>query len=272
MRATALVSLCVSLSILAACDPADSGEPTDRLSFSPIEIDAVLDLVNDPSTDAAFLDVEIGLESRAAQQIILARNGADGVYPSSDDHPFDTIEELDTVKYVGAVALEILRNYTIDNPAPSGAIVEGVEFTAAESSAVLFGVNEATLDELDIDAQLAVDSAVAIIENAPYDSLEQLAAVPNVGKGTLTQLRAYAPVWMDLAALAGTFDGVTFEPHDAADALELANHATYEQLVAGGVYSSGARALVDNRPYDDLADVAGVSGVGPSTMQALKSM
>ena len=102
--------------------------------------------------------------------------------------------------------------------------------------------------------------------------MDELAAVQNVGKTTLTQLRAYAAEWSDLSALAGTFDGVTFEAHDAADALELANHATFEQFTAGGVYSSGARAIIEGRPYEDLAEVASTSGVGPSTMQALKSM
>jgi len=269
MRAPILLSLSI---LVAACDPSDSGDTTDRLSLSPVEVDAVLDLVNDPATNVVVLDVEVGLDRRAAQNIIIARNGADGVYPSSDDHPFDTLEELETVKFVGSFAMGNLRDYVNDHPAPSGALVDGVEFTGTESAAVLWGVNQATLEELDHDAQLASDAALSIVENAPYDSMDELAAVPNVGKTTLTQLRAYAAVWTDLSALAGTFDSVSFEAHEAADALEIANHATYEQLTAGGVYASGARAIIDNRPYDDLSEVAGTSGVGPSTMQALKSM
>jgi DNA uptake protein ComE-like DNA-binding protein len=269
MRAHFLLPLSI---FLAACDPSDSGETADRLSLSPVEIDAVLELVNDPATDVAVLDVEVGLDRRAAEHIIVARNGADGVYPSSDDHPFDTLEELETVKYVGEFAMGSLRDYVNDHPAPSGALVDGVEFTGTESSAVLWGVNQATLEELDHEVALASDTARSIVENAPYDSMDELAAVPNVGKTTLTQLRAYSAVWTDISALAGTFDGVTFEARDAADALEIANHSTFEQLTAGGVYSTGARAIIGSRPYDDLAEVASVSGVGPSTMQALKSM
>lgn len=270
MRASILSLL--SLAVLtAACDPADSGD-TDRITLSPVEVSAVLDLVNDPATDAAFLDVEVGLDHRAAANIIALRNGADGVYPSSDDHPIDTLEELETVKYVGQFAMSILRDFVNDHPAPSGALVEGVEFTAAEASAVLWGVNQATEEELDIVVKLSSDAAASLIEGAPYESMDELAAVPNVGKTTLGLLRAYSPSWTDLSALAGTFDGVEFEAHDAADALEIANHATFEQLTAGGVYASGARAIVDHRPYENLAEVAGTSGVGSSTMQALKSM
>lgn len=271
MRASVLLPVSLSL-LAAACDPADDGDTTDRISLSPVEVDAVLDLINDEATDVTVLDVEVGLDRRAAQNIITRRNGIDGVYPSSDDHEFDTLEELETVKYVGSVAMSVLRDWVNDHPAPSGALVEGVEFTAIETSAVLWGVNQATVEELDQDAQLLSTTAQSIVANAPYASMDELAAVANVGKTTLTQLRAYSVVWMDLSALAGTFDGVPFAAHDAADALELANHATFEQFTLGGMYASGARAIIDNRPYEDLADVASVSGVGPSTMQALKSM
>ena len=273
MRASITVStVLLSLAVLtAACDAPDSGD-TDRITLSPVEVSAVLELVNDPASDAAFLDVEVGLDHRAASNIIALRNGPDGVYPSSDDRPFDTLEELETVKYVGQFAMSILRDFVNDHPAPSGAFVDGVEFTGTERAAVLWGVTQATEEELDDVVQLASDTAASIIEHAPYDSMDELAAVPNVGKTTLTQLRAYSASWSDLSALAGTFDGIEFEANDAAAALELANHATFEQLTAGGVYASGARALVDHRPYENLSEVAGVSGVGSSTMQALKSM
>ena len=269
MRLHALLSLSL---LLAACDAPDDGDTTERLTLSPVEIDAVLDLVNDPATDVDTLDVEVGLDRRAAVNIITTRNGADGQFPSSDDHPFDTLEELETVKYVGATTMSRLRDWVVDHPAPTGALVEGVEFTAVEKTAVLWGVNTSTLEELDVDVALARDTAESILERGPYESLDDLAAVPNVGASTLKQLRAYAPIWADISALAGTFDGVPFEAHDAADALELANHATYEQLTAGGMYSSGAKAIIANRPYENLDEVAAVTGVGPSTMQALKNL
>lgn len=267
--------LCLSLSVLAAAcqvEGHDRSQPFDRTSVSPVEIDAMLSFLNDPATDLAMLDDEIGIESRAAAEIIAHRNGPDGIFPSGDDHRFDTLEELDAVKFVGNMAMTMLREYVADHPAPSGSLVEGVEFTATENSAVLWGVNSATLEELDQTVALSSRAAESLLENAPFETMDELAAAPYVGKSTLLQLRAYAPSWSDLAALAGTFDGVEFEAHDAADALELANHATYEQLTAGGMYSSGARAIVEHRPYESLAEVASVSGVGSSTMQALKGL
>lgn len=253
-----------------ACADVATDRDQDRLQVSPVEVTAVLELVNDVDTTVDFLDHEVGLERRAAQGIIATRNGADGVYPSADDHAFDSLEELELVKYVGMSAMTDLRDYAIDHPAPSGVLVEGVEFTAVENASVLWGVNGALLEELDVDAGLSSTAAQSIVANAPFATMDQLAAAPYVGKATLLALRNYSPVWADISALAGTFDGVAFDGRQAADALEVANHATFEALTAAGVYSTGARAIVDNRPYEDLAEVAATSGVGPSTMSALK--
>jgi DNA uptake protein ComE-like DNA-binding protein len=265
-----LVIATVTVLFAPACADVASDAANDRLVVSPVEVSAVLDLVNDARTDVDFLDLEVGLERRAAQGIIATRNGADGIYPSQDDHAFDSLEEIDLVKFVGASAMTNLRDYAIDHPAPSGTLVEGVEFTAVENAAVLWGVNGASFAELDLDAALSSTAAQSIIDHAPFATVEDLAAAPYVGKATLLALRNYSPVWTDISALAGTFDGVAFDGREAADALEFANHATFETLTAAGMYSNGARAIVDNRPYEDLAEVSATAGVGPSTMSALK--
>jgi DNA uptake protein ComE-like DNA-binding protein len=264
-------TLALALLATTACNETITGAQSDRLVISPVEVTAVLDLVNDPKTTVAFLDVEVGLDRRAAQNIIADRAGVDGVFPSADDRRFDTLEELELVKLVGPAAMELLRDYVIDHPAPSGTFVEGVEFTAVEKESVLWGINGASFEELDIDAGLPSTTARSIVDNAPYGTIEELAAAPHVGKATLLALRGYSPVWADISALAGTFDGVVFDGREAFEALEVANHATHEQLTAAGAYSAGARAIIDNRPYEDLAEVAATSGVGASTMAALKN-
>lgn len=255
-----------------ACANVSNDVDSDRLVISPVEVSAVLDLVNDVKTTVALLDSEVGLDKRAAQNIIATRNGADGVYPSNDDHAFDTLEEIELVKQVGATTMQRLLDYAVDHPAPSGTLVEGVQFTAVEHSAVLWGVNGTNLEELDFDVKLSSTAAKSIMDNAPYASIEELAAAPFVGKATLLALRSFSPSWSDISALAGKFDNVVFDGREAADALENANHATFEGLTAAGVYSAGANALVNNRPFEDLAEVAATSGVGPSTMTVLKSM
>ncbi|MBK8237193.1 MAG: hypothetical protein IPK74_16735 [Deltaproteobacteria bacterium] len=243
-----------------------------RLDITPAESQALLALLNAPATTVELLDLEIGLDRRAAVAIIGHRNGTDGNLGTADDHRFDTLEEVESVKYVGVASMQRLHDWVLDHPVPAGALVEGVEFTADEAASVLWGVNSADVAELDIDVALSSTAARSLVEHAPYASLDELAAAPNVGKATLLALRGFAPAWGDLSVLAGSFDGVTFEAREAADALELANHSTFEDLVGLGVYATGAHAVIDHRPYASLADVAAVAGVGPSTMQALKAL
>ncbi|MBM4388120.1 MAG: hypothetical protein FJ088_10310, partial [Deltaproteobacteria bacterium] len=46
-----------------------------------------------------------------ATNIIAHRNGADKAYGTEDDNPFDSIEELDSVPYVGSTIIAKLEAY-----------------------------------------------------------------------------------------------------------------------------------------------------------------
>jgi hypothetical protein len=98
--------------------------------------------------------------------------------------------------------------------------------------------------------------------------------VAYVGASALSALRDAAPgFWSAMTstqpALAGTFDGVRFDEATATVALEIANEATRDELVAHGVSSTAAGHIIDGRPYTTLAAVAETSGVGTATMSAL---
>src|SRR3954462_3665148 len=93
---------------LLACGPltADElgedgrGESAAALSLSPASAAQILAFVNYPGTDLALLDSKVGLDRRAASNLLTHRNGADAVSPSNDDTLFKTIAELDAVPYV----------------------------------------------------------------------------------------------------------------------------------------------------------------------------
>ena len=71
----------------------------------------LLDFVNHETTTFDILDVDVGLDRRAAANIIARRDGPDEVYGTEDDDPFDTKYELDKVSYVGPSALAKLEAY-----------------------------------------------------------------------------------------------------------------------------------------------------------------
>jgi len=276
-----LSCLSSSLLVLAATgclaggvvDDPDTSPSEYVTALSSTSAQQILELVNYPGTDVYTLDVVVGLDSRAATNIIAARNGADGVAPSADDVAFTTIEQLDAVPQVGDATFAKLEAYAAAHPAPAGEVVEQVEFTGWESESVVWGVNHATLAEL--DATIEARAASLLAARRPFSTVAQMGPVPYVGAATLRQLRDGAPRWWigmhGGTLLGGTFDGVTFDGATAGVALQIANEASVAQLTDNGVTSAPASAIVDGRPFTTLAQVADVRGVGTSTMNALKA-
>lgn len=281
-KLTKLTSLIALASAIAACS-ADAGTGDDfggGAKLEPVtmpehEAALVVQFVNDPATTVDLLDTDVGIDRRAAQNIIAHRNGPDGVYPSADDDPFDDLEELDAIPYVGEWAMAEIHDWAITHPPAQAEHVEGVQFTSHEAAAVIWGVNHASLPELDDEVGLVRQAAENLIANAPYASVTEMGAVPYVGAAALTALRNHALVWSaemgqgGEVSQAGTYDGVSFDQQTAEIALSIANTASYEQLTGNGVNSSGAHAIVDSRPHSTLAHVADSYGVGPATMRSL---
>lgn len=272
-----LAAVIAAASMLVGCGEHE-GRTTSNVSATMVplteqEKSLILAFVNDAATTVELLDITVGLESRAAEQIIVHRNGMDCIYPSADDNLFDTIDELDGVPYVGPAALQKLLDYVSAQPS-GGETVEGVVFSADEAAAVVWGVNRATVQELDVDVGLTSTAAQNLVANAPYENVAAIGAVSYVGPSALTALRSYAPVWAAQMGqgTGGTYDGVTFSDAEAATALEIVNTASAEQLTAGGVSTTPRNVILDNRPWASLAALADFSGIGTATMQAVKNM
>lgn len=267
MRHTTAVILVLFFSILTACgSPAVDTRTGDGagLALTAAQDAAITYFVNHPQTTLEVLDVTVGLDRRAAEGLIAAR-------------PFSTVAEIDAVAWVGPVALERLASYTLGGT-PWTESVEDVSFTTLEAAVVVWGVNGATMHELDELVPLNARSAENLLAGAPYDSVSEMGEVAWIGPAALGSLKAYATTWrMQLDGegppLAGTFDGVAFDEATAIVALDIANYATTDELIEwGGMWQTGAARIVDARPYATLYDVAGVSGVGETTMQSLRDL
>jgi DNA uptake protein ComE-like DNA-binding protein len=257
---------------LADADDLDTTPSSYGLSLSPSSAQQILDLVNYPGTDAATLDTSAGLDSRAAKNIIAARNGTDGIAPSSDDVVFATIAQLDAVPQVGDAAFQKLQTYAAAHPAPAGETVEGVTFLGWQHEAIIWGVNQASASEL--DALLDDRAAAALVANRPFSSIADMGPLSFVGTGALDQLLGGAPRWWAAlhggdASLAGRFDGALFDEAQAETALQIVNEATLAQFTGHGITATPANHIVAARPFVSLAQVAAVSGVGSATMNAL---
>jgi len=282
IRLTKTLGILTLAAAAAACSAAgsDSSEEVEG-AFDPIslpqhEIDQVVQLVNSPATTAAVLDFDIGLDSRAAENIIAHRAGSDGVYPSGDDDRFTSLEELDSVPFVGASALRKLRDWAVAHPPAQPELVDGVQFSAEQAVAVVWGINHASVSELDLEVGLTSTAAKNLVAGAPYETVTEIGAVEGVGPAALGVLRNRATAWAvemgqgSAPAQAGTYDGIAFDENTADKALSIANTATYAQLTGeGGMYSGGATTIVEGRPFSSLAALSETYGIGPASMRAL---
>src|SRR5262245_28121985 len=89
------------LVVLAGCveNQAYVGDAADR-EATACESEKIVQFVNAGTTDAAALKA-IGVASRGADNLIAQRNGADGVFGTSDDSLYATFQQIDAVSQVG---------------------------------------------------------------------------------------------------------------------------------------------------------------------------
>ncbi len=153
----------------------------------------VVRLLNDPATDFERLDITARLDKRSAAGLIHHRNGPDGIYGTWDDAPFESIEEVDAVKWVGKGALLRLLTFAgKEGYVPEGddllGVYDRVPVSVLQSYALLDLVNGATFVQLDDDFRLNARAARAILTARPYATVADLAATRYVGRSTIGRL------------------------------------------------------------------------------------
>jgi hypothetical protein len=194
-RWSAIACVCaLSLGSACAVDSAP-GSTQDTSNLSEADEALVLSFVNDPSTTEASLDDGAWLDRRAAANIIAHRDGYDALSRTDDDDRYDTFAELAAVSYVGPSALERIRDYALANPPPVPEEVEGVSFSGYEAQVVIAGVNQANIDELDVDVALDSRAAANLVAAAPFAKVSEMAAVAFVSASALSKLRAHVSEW-----------------------------------------------------------------------------
>lgn len=196
-----------ALIVVTGCESFVGTDPMDKRITTEIVADQLLDhptalgvlgLVNDAAiADLTFLDEGVGLDVRAAERIVAHRQGPDGLEGTADDDLFNTVMELEEIPYVGEAALLALAEVAWELDYVPAAMIEGVVFTHGEAEAVLHLINSATLDELDVAADLDVRAAEAIVTGRPYAHVTEVSGRPHVGPATLRALVDYSNTLLD---------------------------------------------------------------------------
>lgn len=188
--AALLLAAATALGCAAPVGPIDDAEGLGIPLVDPGSPEAlgILAFVNLPETTLALLDVDVGLDRRAATNIVAAR-------------PFATVAELDAVPYVGRVAMDKLLAW-----ARSGGFID--DDSDVRERAILGLVNDPATSFALLDVDVALDRRAArnIVDARPFATLAQLDAVSYVGATALDKLAAYA--------LANGYGGEPTDPTD----------------------------------------------------------
>jgi hypothetical protein len=154
------------------------------------EAAGVIGFLNDSATTYAVLDEDVPLDRRAARNLIVHRDGRDGVAGTTDDRLFGSLAEVDSVKWVGPVSLERLADY-----ADSAGFVpgwndtlgtwDGVTFAVYEAEGTIDFINEATEAMLDNEVPLDRRAVNSILEARPLETVFQLSELYYIGPSAM---------------------------------------------------------------------------------------
>ncbi|MBL8920246.1 MAG: hypothetical protein JNJ54_15375 [Myxococcaceae bacterium] len=228
--------------LVSACGPDSVAVWTDAAEDEGVELveaeltaSAIFAFLNGPDATVELLDGEVGLDGRAARNIVAHVRGPDGALGTGDDDLLQSIAELDAIAWVGASAIAAIDRYATPRYGLQDVVVEGVRFSGAEAAEVVAVCND--------DARLLLnDVGLTGLQRQklqlarPHTSIATVAATYGIGSAALTKLRDFAaralgstptppPAPATCQEAAGKRDGVFFTAADACKAVTFLNTA-----------------------------------------------
>ena len=194
----------VPVILLASCatllQPPGRDDAALRFAEGGEEAALVLRAANTLSFEV--LDDDVGLDVRAADNIVWVRSGDDRVDGTDDDAPFASLAALAEVPFVGPAGIEAL--YVYADALWGDAEIHGVVEGSALALAILDLVNRADhavlqhrvgLDLLTacdiIDHRAGADLALGTDDDDRFDDLAELALLERVDAGAFAALREH---------------------------------------------------------------------------------
>jgi len=249
-----------------------------------LTVSAVLAFLNGPDATVDVLDNEVGLDTRAARNIVAHVRGPDGLLGTSDDDLLQSIAELDAIAYVGDAAIAAIDRYATPRYGTQDLVVEGVRFSSAEAAFVVAVCNDARLQEV----RLTNLQKQKLTQARPHASIATVAATYGIGSVALSSLKDYAtahlgppppPTPGPCTDTAGTRDGVAFTAAEACKAVEFLNTARTSDMwrlpatSLDFVYFGGPNRPLGNAQrsrWTRLNEFTDAAGVGKATVTGLK--
>ncbi|HIN85639.1 MAG TPA: hypothetical protein EYN06_04080 [Myxococcales bacterium] len=256
--------------------PPDPPDPPDQ----PVGAEAkLLAMLNHVSTTLEVLDIDAGLNKKAATALINYRNGPDGAYGTADDNYFDSEAEVDAVSYVGPSALAQLNAFAATWK------LQGASGSDPEQNLLDF-LNHATttLTVLDVDVGLNKNAALNLIahrngldgtlgsaDDNLFDDLDEVDAVKYVGPAALLVLQTYTENWQKPDENTELLD---FVNDSGATLVFLDDSVGLNSLAANKIIAhrdgpDGAPGTADDDLFDTIEELDAVPYVGASALAKL---
>ena len=191
-----LAPLALVFFVGCAADQSSPGTSTAALLNGTPEAVGVLRFLNSPSVTFEMLDIDAALDRRAAANLLAHRHGPDGFYGTPDDNPFDSLEEVDAIKYVGPVAMDKIIAFAdlsgfVPGPDDILGTFDGVAFTVAEADQTLLLANNESEGVLDFEIDLDSRAVSSILDARPISTMIELAELHYVGPAMLGRFKNY---------------------------------------------------------------------------------
>ncbi len=256
-------------SYAATWEPPSGGVPADELKL--------VAFLNDAKTTFQLLDVDVGLNKNAALHLIAHRDGPDSVFGTVDDDPYDSLDEVDAVSYVGPTALTVLMAWA----------QAWIQPNSNDELLVFVNDPKATFVVFDIDVGLTSLAAGKIVAHRDgpdaepgtgdddlFQTIDELDAVPYVGPSALGKLKEYAAVWATVSKELALV--CQFLNHETTDYDVLVTTVGVSKKASNNILShrngpDGQLGTVDDNPFDAVSEVDDVPHVGSVTLGKLEA-
>lgn len=171
----------------------DARPPAERRVESPL---GFVEFLNSEETTEEVLDEGLGLHRRAAHAIISHRDGADRLYGTNDDRPFESVMEVYGVSFVGSQGISRIMRHVIAAGWEPGSwdvigVYDGVPFASIEADAALHIANVTSKGGLVEAVGLSETAAHAIVSARPLQAMIDLSELERVGPTSLMDLLEY---------------------------------------------------------------------------------
>jgi hypothetical protein len=240
------------------------------------EEEMLLLFLNHPSTTFDVLRYDVKISSTAATNIMARRNGSDGVFGTSDDQPFVSIDDVDSVYGVGIVTLDMLKAFASTwKPPMSDDDVKLLTFVNHESVTASYltttvGVYSRAASNI-INYRDGPDGSYGTADDKLFKTVDELRVIAYVSQTQLDLLYAFSKTWSPSTSVPKV---LVFVNHETTTLAVLKAVPGIYSLACPEIikYRSGLDGTLgtgDDVSFKSVDELDAVKYVGDSTLQAL---